>query len=115
MVIGQGDVFWASLEQPVGSAAGFRRPVVIVQGDGFNASRIATAVVVPLTSDLRLAAAPGNVVVPAAATGLPKDSVANVSQIVAIDRELLTERVGRISASQLQPIMAGIDVVLGRI
>ncbi len=114
MVIGQGDVFWASLSDPVGSSAGFRRPVVIVQGDAFNASRIATTVVVPLTSNQRLAAAPGNVVLPAAATGLPKESVANVSQIVAIDRGLLTERVGRISAAQLDRIMAGIDLVLGR-
>ncbi len=114
MVIGQGDVFWASLEDPVGSAPGFRRPVLIVQGDSFNASRIATAVVVPLTSNQRLAAAPGNVSLPAATTGLPKDSVANVSQIVAIDRTLLTERVGRITAAQLDRIMAGIDLVLGR-
>jgi mRNA interferase MazF len=112
MVIGQGDVLWASLEDPVGSATGFRRPVVIVQSDSSNASRIATTVVVPLTSNQRLAAAPGNVVLLAAATGLPKDSVANVSQIVAIDRGLLTERVGRISGAQLDRIMAGID--LGR-
>ena len=76
MVIGQGDVFWASLEDPIGSAPGFRRPVLIVQGDSFNASRIATAVVVPLTSMRRLAAVPGNVTLPASTTGLPKDSVA---------------------------------------
>jgi len=114
MVIGQGDVFWASLDDPVGSAAGFRRPVVIVQGDSFNASRIATTVVVPLTSNQRLAAAPGNVSLSAATTGLPKDSVANVSQISAIDRELLTERVGRIAPEQLDRIMVGIDLVLGR-
>jgi mRNA interferase MazF len=114
MVISQGDVCWASHENPVGSGAGFRRPVVIVQGDAFNASRISTTVVVPLTSNPRLAAAPGNVALPAGATGLPKDSVANVSQIVAIDRELLTERVGRLTSVQLDPIMAGIDLVLGR-
>jgi mRNA interferase MazF len=114
MVIAQADVCWASLEDPVGSAPGFRRPVLIVQGDSFNASRIATTVVVPLTSNQRLAAAPGNVALPAATTGLPKDSVANVSQIVAIDRALLTERVGRVPAAQLDRIMAGIDLVLGR-
>ena len=96
MVISQGDVCWASLQDPIGSEAGFRRPVVIVQGDSFNASRISSTVVVPLTSNERLAAAPGNVMLPAATTGLPKDSVANVSQIVAIDRELLPERVGRL-------------------
>ncbi len=114
MVIGQGDVCWASLEEPVGSAAGYRRPVVIVQGDAFNASRIATTVVVPLTSNPRLAAAPGNVVLSAAATGLPTDSVANVSQIIAIDRALLTERVGRVTGAQLDRVLAGIDLVLGR-
>jgi mRNA interferase MazF len=114
MVISQGDVCWASLEAPVGSGPGFRRPVVVVQGDSFNASRISTAVVVPLTSNTRLQAAPGNVALAAATTGLPKDSVANVSQIVAIDREILTERVGRISATDLDRIMAGIDLVLGR-
>ena len=114
MVIAQGDVCWASLADPVGSAPGFRRPVLIVQGDSFNASRIATTVVVPLTSNQRLAAAPGNVALPANTTGLPKDSVANVSQIIAIDRALLTERVGRVPTAQLDRIMAGIDLVLGR-
>ena len=113
-MIGQGDVFWASLEEPIGSGPGMRRPVAVVQGDSFNVSRIATAVVVPLTSNLRLAAAPGNVLLRAAGTGLPKDSVANVSQIVAIDRSLLTERVGRLSRSELQLVLSGIDLVLGR-
>jgi mRNA interferase MazF len=114
MVIGQGDVCWASLDDPIGSSPGFRRPVAIVQGDSFNASRIATTVVVPLTSNLRLAAAPGNVVLSAARTGLPKDSVANVSQIVSIDRSLLTDRVGRLTAKDLRLVLAGIDLVLGR-
>lgn len=114
MVIGQGDVCWASLADPVGSAPGYRRPVVIVQGDLFNASRIATTVVVALTSNQRLAAAPGNVALPAAMTGLPKDSVANVSAITSVDREILTERVGRIPASRLDRILDGIALVLGR-
>jgi mRNA interferase MazF len=114
MVISQGDVCWASLDEPVGSSPGFRRPVAIVQGDNFNASRIATAVVVPLTSNLRLAAAPGNVVLPAERTGLPKDSVANVSQIVSIDRSLLSDRVGNLSRNDLRLVLAGIDLVLGR-
>lgn len=114
MVISQGDVCWASLEEPVGSGPGFRRPVVIVQGDSFNASRIATAVVVPLTSNLRLAAAPGNVVLAAARTGLPKDSVANVSQIVSVDRSVLSDRVGNLPENDLRLILAGIDLVLGR-
>jgi mRNA interferase MazF len=114
MVISQGDVCWASLDEPVGSGPGFRRPVVIVQGDAFNTSRIAAAVVVPLTSNERLAAAPGNVLLSASATNLPQDSVANVSQIVAIDRGQLTERVGKVSDTHLDRILLGIDMVLGR-
>ncbi len=114
MVISQGDVLWASLDDPAGSGPGFRRPVAIVQGDSFNASRIATTVVVPLTSNVRLAAAPGNVVLAAARTGLPKDSVANVSQLLSIDRRLLSDRVGHLKHSDLDLILAGIDLVLGR-
>lgn len=114
MVVGQGDVFWASLPDPTGSGPGFRRPVVIVQGDSFNASRLATVIVVPLTSNLRWAAAPGNVALDANRTRLPNDSVANVSQIVSIDRSVLSERVGHLGADEVALILAGIDVVLGR-
>ena len=114
VVVAQGDIFWADLTDPTGSGPGFRRPVVIVQGDALNASRLATVVVVPLTSNLRWASAPGNVSLAARRTGLPKDSVANTSQIVAIDRALLTEHVGRVSKGELTLILTGIDVVLGR-
>jgi len=114
VVIAQGDICWASLPEPAGSEPGFRRPVVVVQGDAFNASRIATAVVVPLTSSLRWATAAGNVTLTAARTGLAKDSVANASQIVAVDRRLLTERVGRLDERSLALVLAGIDIVLGR-
>jgi mRNA interferase MazF len=113
MVIGQGDVCWASLADPIGSSAGFHRPVLIVQSDAFNASRISTTVVVPLTSNQRLAAAPGNVLLPATSTGLPKDSVANVSLIVAINRELITERTARLPDGYLNRVLAGIDLLLG--
>ena len=114
MVVAQGDILWASLPDPVGSGPGFTRPVVIVQGDALNASRLATVVAVPLTSDLRWASAPGNVLLKARRTGLPKDSVANVSQIVALDRSVLSEHVGRIGKAQLELVLGGIDVVLGR-
>jgi mRNA interferase MazF len=110
----QGDVCWADLGEPTGSEPGFRRPVVVVQCDAFNRSRIATVVCVPLTSNVRWAGAPGNVLLEAATTGLPKDSVANVSQIVAIDRDLLTDRVGRLPKRTLELVLSGIDVVLGR-
>ena len=114
MVITQGDVCWASLDAPSGSGPRFRRPVTIVQGDSFNASRIATTVVVPLTSNLRLAAAPGNVILTAERTGLPKDSVANMPQLLSIERTFLTDRVGHLPAGDLELVLAGIDVVLGR-
>lgn len=114
MVISQGDVCWAALDAPIGSGPGSRRPVTVVQGDSFNASRISTTVVVPLTSNLRLAAAPGNVLLGAGRTGLPKDAVANVSQLLSIDRGLLTDRVGHLTAGDIQLLLAGIDLVLGR-
>ena len=114
MVVAQGDVVWASLPPLFGSEPGFRRPVVVVQGDALNTSRLATIVIVPLTSNLRWAAAPGNVSLSKATTGLPKDSVANVSQIGAIDRSILSERVGRLGRRQLALVFEGIDVVLAR-
>lgn len=113
-MIAQGDVCWADLPEPAGSGPGFRRPVLVVQGDAFNRSHVATVVCVPLTSNLRWAGAPGNVLLPARSSGLPRDSVANVSQIVTLDRALLTERVGRISRKQLDLVLAGLDIVLGR-
>ena len=114
MVVSQGDVLWASLPDPAGSGPGFRRPVVVVQGDSFNASRLATVVVMPLTSNLGWASAPGNVTLARKRTGLPRDSVANVSQIVAVDRSILTERTGHLSDADLGLILVGIDLVLGR-
>jgi mRNA interferase MazF len=114
VVIAQGDVCWADLPEPVGSGPGFRRPVLVVQGDAFNRSRVATVVCVPLTSNVKWAEAPGNVLLPARSSGLSKDSVANVSQIVTLDRTLLTERVGRISKKQLELVFVGLDILLGR-
>jgi mRNA interferase MazF len=114
MVIAQGHVYWADLPNPAGSSPGFRRPVLVVQGDTLNRSRIRTVVCVPLTSNLRWSEAPGNVLLPARTTGLPKDSVANVSQIITLDRELLTEEVKKVSKRQLELILSGIDLVLGR-
>ena len=112
--IAQGEVWWADLPEPAGSGPGFRRPVVVVQGNHLNRSRIATVVCVPLTSNLLWAGAPCNTLLQAKSTGLPKDSVANVSLIVALDRLLLTERVGRLAPKQLVQILHGVDVVLGR-
>ena len=114
MVISQGEIWWADLPSPTGSAPGFRRPVVVVQGDALNQSRIGTVICIPLTSNLKWGNAPGNVVLASQATGLARDSVANVSQILTVDRELLTECAGKISSARVQVILAGLDVVLGR-
>ena len=113
-MIAQGEVWWADLGEPSGSEPGFHRPVLVVQGDAFNRSSLRTVVCVSLTSNLRWAGAPGNVLLPAKATGLPRESVANVSQLVTLDRGALTERTGVLSASSIELVLAGIDVVLGR-
>ena len=114
MVVAQGEVWWADLPSPGGSGPGFRRPVLVVQGESLNRSRLATVVCVPLTSNLRWANAPGNVLLRARSTRLPKDSVANVSQILTLDRTLLTERVGHISRRQVESVLLGIDLILRR-
>jgi mRNA interferase MazF len=114
VAVAQGEVWWAELPEPAGSGPGFRRPVVVVQGNPLNRSRIATVVCVPLTSNLVWADAPGNTLLRPTATGLPKDSVANASQIISLDRSLLAERVGRLASKQFSQILHSIDVVLGR-
>jgi mRNA interferase MazF len=114
MVIAQGEIWWADLPVPRRSGPEFRRPVLVVQGDSLNQSRVATVVCVPLTSNLRWADAPGNVLLAARATGLPKDSVANVSQVLALDASLLSERVGKLSRAKTELVLSGIDIVLGR-
>ena len=102
------------MPEPAGSGPGYRRPVVVVQGNALNRSRLATVVCVPLTSNLTWAEAPGNTLLAARTTGVPKDSVANASQIVALDRSVLDERVGRLGPKQVTQILHGVDVVLGR-
>ena len=114
MVIGQGEIWWADLGEPIGSAPGYRCPVVVVQCDALNISRIGTVVCVPLTSNVKWGRAPGNVLLSAGATRLPKDSVANVSLIVALDKRQLVERVGKMSRRQLELVLSGIDVIVGR-
>ena len=109
-----GEIWWADLSEPVGSEPGYRRPVIVVQGDPLNRSRIATVVVVPLTSNLQWADAPGNVLLPSDLTGLSKDSVANVSQILAVDKSVLTERVSKLPQGKLDLVYSGIDIILDR-
>jgi len=110
----QGELWWAELPVPGGSAAGYRRPVVVVQGHPLNRSRLPTVLCVPLTSNLTWATAPGNTLLSAKAAGLPKDSVANASQLFAMDRAFLTERIGKLAPKRLDQILVSIDIVLGR-
>ena len=114
MVISQGEIWWADLGEPTGSGPGYRRPVVVVQGDALNRSRVGTVVCVPLTSNLKWADAPGNLLLSARSTGLAKDSVANVSLIVALDKRQLAECVGKLPRRRLELVLGGIDVALGR-
>jgi len=114
VVISPGEIWWAELGEPTGSGPGFRRPVVVVQGNPLNRSRLATVVCVPMTSNLTWANAPGNVLISATESGLSKDSVANPSQIVSLDRRLLSEQAGKLPAKKIKLVMAGIDVVLAR-
>src|SRR5262252_8502025 len=102
MVISQGEVWWAELGEPRGSAPGFRRPVVVVQSDALNRGKIATVICVPLTSNPKWALMPGNMHLSARSTGLPRNSVANVSQIVTIDKKALTQRAGKLPAPKLE-------------
>ena len=112
MVIRRGEIWWASLPEPSGSAPGFRRPLLIVSANSFNESRINTVVAIVVTSNLRLADAPGNVRLPLRGTGLSKPSVANVSQIVTVDKSFLTQRVGRVAPRLLAEVEDGIRLVL---
>lgn len=114
MVIIQGEVWWADLAAPRGAGPGYRRPVVVVQCDELNRSRIGTVVCVPMTRDLRWTDAPGNVRLMSRVTGLPHDSVANVSQIVAIGRSVLVDRAGKLPQAKLELLLAGIDIIVGR-
>ncbi len=111
-MIERGQIWWADLGEPTGSEPGFRRPVLVVQNDAFNRSRLRTVLAVVLTSNLRLVEAPGNVLIPAKAAELPKDSVANVSQIITVDRDFLTEPAGRIRGQLLKDVESGLRLVL---
>ncbi len=113
-MINQRDVWWADLPKPKGSGAGYRRPVLVIQGDSFNWSRLSTTVCVPLTSNLDWSASPGCVLLSRDETGLDADSVANCTLVLAVDRSILLEPVGRVSSRSLELVRAALDVVLGR-
>ena len=107
----RGEIWWGSLPEPTGSGPGFRRPLLIVSANSFNDSRISTVVAAVITSNLRLADAPGNVRLPVKGTGLTKASVVNVSQIITVDKTFLTERIGRLNPRLLAEVDDGLRLV----
>ena len=108
----RGELWWASLEEPVGSGPGFRRPMLVVQSDDFNDSAIRTTVCAVVTSNLRLADAPGNVRLGRRAAGLSRDSVVNVSQLITVENSILSSRIGRVPPEALRDVDAGIRLLL---
>jgi len=109
----RGEIWWAELPAPVGAEPGYRRPLLIVQSDDFNRSSLQTVIGIALTTNLRLANAPGNMLLPAAESGLPKDSVVNVSQILTTDKGLLTTRAGALNDRTMLLVEDGLRLVLG--
>lgn len=112
-MVRRGEIWWANLSEPYGSEPGYRRPVLVVQSDNFNRSRIGTVVALVMTSNLNLAAAPGNVTLTRRGTGLTRKSIINVSQIVTLDKRRLTDRAGRVSDTVLRQVETGMRLVLG--
>jgi mRNA interferase MazF len=112
LVIRRGEIWWANLPEPTGSGPGYRRPVLVVQSDDFNRSRIATAIVVVITSNLNLIQAPGNVLLSQKVTGLPKESVANVSQVLTVDKSFLTEKISELPNYLLEQVENGLRLVM---
>lgn len=108
----RGEIWWATLGEPFGSEPGFRRPVLIVQDDAFNRSRIQTVIVIAITTNLELAKAPGNVLLPKKVTNLPRESVAKVSQLITIDKSFLSERVGSLPLDLHEQVDAGLRLIL---
>lgn len=111
-MIDRGEIWWSDLGEPNGSGPGYRRPVLVVQGDTFNRSMIATVVVATMTSNVRLSDVPGNVFVARGRTGMPKDSVANLSQLFTVDRGTLENRIGRLTTRQMQHVDRALRLVL---
>jgi mRNA interferase MazF len=113
MVIKRGELWWANLPDPTGSEPGYKRPVLVIQSDSFNSSKISTVIAVVITSNIRLSQAPGNVLLPEKQTKLKKNSVANVSQVVTLDKSFLSKKIGKLNANLFQQVEIGIKLVLG--
>jgi mRNA interferase MazF len=111
-VIQRGEIWWANLPTPIASEPGYRRPVLIIQSDEFNRSRIRTVIAAVLTTNLRLAEAPGNILVTTDETSLPQDSVVNISQIITLDKSFLTEQISRVDERVMLLVKDGLRLVL---
>jgi mRNA interferase MazF len=111
MVINQGDIFWIDLKEPSGSEPGYRHPHVIIQNNLFNRSRINTVIVCPLTSNLKRAKAPGNVMLKKGEANLPKKSVVNISQIFTVNKSDLSEKIGSLRFERFQEVLQGIQLI----
>jgi mRNA interferase MazF len=111
-MVNRGEIWWVDLPEPIKSQPGFRRPVLIIQSDTFNQSKINTVICAVITSNLRLAEAPGNILLPARASGLAKDSVINVSQIITVDKSFLTEKIGELNQKLINKLEEGLKLVL---
>jgi mRNA interferase MazF len=108
----RGEIWWAELSNPAGSGPGYKRPVLIVQANPFNASRIATVIVVVITSNLKLAEAPGNIRISPSDSGLPQPSVVNVSQLITLDRAILINKIGALANAAMNQVNTGLKLVL---
>ncbi len=112
MVIRRGEIWWADLSAPIGSGPGYRRPVLVVQDDNFNISGIKTVVIAVISSNIGLARAKGNVLISPRQSGLSKDSVVNISQLITIDKSLFLERVEILSNTKMEQVDSGLRTVL---
>lgn len=112
MVINQGDIYWVDLDEPSGSEPGYKYPHVVIQNNLFNRSQIRTVVVLPLTSNLRRADAPGNILLKKGEANLPKQSVVNVSQVFTVDKSQLDEYIGTVSSKRVREILDGVRLVI---
>ena len=111
-MVNRGEIWWAELAEPIKSQPGFRRPVLVIQSDTFNQSKISTVICAVITSNLRLSEAPGNVLLLARTSGLSKDSVINVSQIITVDKSFLTEKMGELNQKLINKLEEGLKLVL---
>ncbi len=112
IILNRGEIWWANLYEPIGSSPGYRRPVLIIQADDFNRSNINTVLCAAITTNIRLSQAPGNIFLPMKDSGLPKDSVINISQIVTLDKNNLTERVRRLKPAIISNLEYSLKLIL---